>query len=82
MYKLLPLFLVALLAGCAMTPAERETRMQRELDQMIQAHGPMCDKLGYKRDTDPWRNCLRNQGPKDGGKNGGGGGGGGGGGAY
>ena len=72
MYKLLSLFLLALLAGCAMTPAEREAKMQRELDQMIQAYGPTCDKLGYKRDTDPWRNCLRNQSTKDVGGGGGG----------
>ena len=65
MYKLLSLFLLALLAGCAMTPAEREAKMQRELDQMIQAYGPTCDKLGYKRDTEPWRICLRTQSLKD-----------------
>lgn len=58
MRKLLPLSMLVLVAGCAMTPAEREARTQREVDQMIQAYGPMCDKLGYKRDTDPWRDCV------------------------
>lgn len=58
MRRLLPLFLIALLAGCAMTPEEREVQMQREVDQMIQAYGPVCDKLGYKRDSDPWRDCV------------------------
>lgn len=52
------LSMLALLCGCAVTPAEREARMQREVDQMIQAYGPICDKLGYKRDTDPWRDCV------------------------
>lgn len=58
MRKLLPLFLIALLAGCATTPAEREAQMQREVNRMVQAYGPICDKLGYKRDTDPWRDCV------------------------
>lgn len=53
-----PVLLMALLAGCATTPAEREARMQREVDQMVQTYGPVCDKLGYKRDTDPWRDCV------------------------
>lgn len=25
---------------------------------MVQAYGPLCDKLGYKRDTDSWRDCV------------------------
>ncbi len=58
MRKLLPLFLIALIAGCAVTLAERETRMQREVDQMVQSYGPLCDKLGYTRDSDPWRDCV------------------------
>jgi hypothetical protein len=58
MRKLLEVFLIALLVGCATTPAEREARMQREVDHMTQAYGPICDKLGYKRDTDPWRDCV------------------------
>ncbi|CAN5468281.1 hypothetical protein BH10PSE16_BH10PSE16_04550 [soil metagenome] len=58
MRKLLPLFFIALLAGCAVTSAEREARMQQEVDRMTQTYGPICDKLGYKRDTDPWRDCI------------------------
>lgn len=49
----------ALLAGCAsLTPAERAAQMQREVDEMIQVYGPACEKLGYKADTDPWRECV------------------------
>lgn len=49
----------ALLAGCAsLTPAERAAQMQREVDEMIQVYGPACEKLGYKADTDPWRECI------------------------
>ena len=58
MRKLPPLVLIALLAGCAVTPAEREARMQRDVDQMVHLYGPICDKFGYKRDSDPWRDCV------------------------
>lgn len=51
--------LVTALAGCAsLTPAERAAQMQREVDEMIQVYGPACEKLGYKADTDPWRECV------------------------
>lgn len=65
MPKLLPLLMIALIAGCAVTPAEREARMQREVDQMVLLHGPVCDKLGYKRDSDPWRDCVLKLDTKD-----------------
>ena len=25
---------------------------------MIQLYGPGCEKLGYKNDSDPWRECV------------------------
>lgn len=46
-----------LLAGCA-TPAQRAARMEAEVDRMIQEYGPACEKLGYKRDDDKWRDCI------------------------
>ena len=49
--------LVLFVAGCA-TQAERAAQVQREVEQMIQLYGPGCEKLGYKRDSDPWRECV------------------------
>ena len=46
-----------LLAGCA-TPAERAAQMEREVDEMIVVYGPACEKLGYGRDSDAWRDCI------------------------
>ena len=51
------LFLLAALSAC-MTPAERAAYMEREVDEMIQVYGPACEKLGYARDTDKWRDCV------------------------
>ncbi len=46
-------------SSCAsLTPAERSLKMQQEVDTMIQVYGPACEKLGYKADTDPWRECI------------------------
>lgn len=48
---------VAIMMGCA-SPAERAAQMQAEVEYMIQVYGPACEKLGYKRDDDKWRDCV------------------------
>lgn len=59
LWVLLGLSLNLNLSGCAsLTPAERSLQMQQEVDTMIQVYGPACEKLGYKADTDPWRECI------------------------
>ncbi len=55
-YPMLILFAV-MLAGCE-TPAERVARAQAEVGEMIRVYGPACDKLGYARDSDAWRDCI------------------------
>lgn len=45
------------LAGCA-TPAERAARMEAEVTRMMQEYGPACERLGYQRDDDKWRDCI------------------------
>lgn len=47
------------LVGCATaTPAERAARAQAEMQQLITIYGPACDKLGFQKDTDNWRDCV------------------------
>jgi hypothetical protein len=53
----LMIFLLAALAGC-MTQAERTAAEKAEIDEMIKIYGPACEKLGYARDADPWRDCI------------------------
>ena len=57
MRTLLCLAAAVLVAGCA-TPAERAAQIEREIDEMIQVYGPACDRLGFRNDTDEWRNCI------------------------
>ena len=39
------------LLGCAASP---EQQAKRTLTQ----YGPYCEKMGYKKDTDSWRDCA------------------------
>lgn len=57
MRTLVTSILIALLAGCT-TQADRTARVQREVDEMIATYGPACEKIGYARDADPWRDCV------------------------
>jgi hypothetical protein len=49
--------LALLISSCA-TPAQRAAEVQRDVDDMIQVYGPGCEKLGFKPDTDQWRDCV------------------------
>ncbi len=49
--------LVMFVGGCA-TQAERAAQVQRQVDDMVNVYGPGCEKLGYPRDSDPWRECV------------------------
>lgn len=53
----LMILLLATLPGC-MTQAQRAAAAQAEVDDMIKVYGPACIKLGYAKDTDPWRECV------------------------
>lgn len=57
MRTVLSLILMVLLTACA-TPQERAARVEREVEGMITIYGPACDKLGFKPDTDGWRDCV------------------------
>jgi hypothetical protein len=45
------LCILLLLSGC-------ETQEQRA-SELIAAYGPYCEKLGYTKDTDAWRQCIQ-----------------------
>ena len=49
--------LLLLVTGCA-TQEERAAAVQRDVDDMIRVYGPGCEKLGFKSDSDPWRECI------------------------
>ena len=51
------LAVVFCISGCA-SQAERAAAVQRDVDDMVAVYGPGCEKLGYKTDSDPWRECV------------------------
>ena len=57
MRKFAASLIVLALAGCA-TEAQRAAAVQRDVEEMIRVYGPGCEKLGYRGDTDPWRECV------------------------
>ena len=61
---LIAIALTLLLESCA-TTAERTAQMKRDVDEMIQVYGPACQRLGYKSDSDPWRDCVLRLSTKD-----------------
>lgn len=56
--------LMVFVAGCV-TQAERAAQVQREVEEMIRVYGPGCDKLGFKTDSDQWRDCVLRLATKD-----------------
>ncbi len=61
-----PAVLIALLAlaGCA-TPEERAARAQAEMEEMIKVYGPACEKLGFAKDSEQWRQCILHLSARD-----------------
>ena len=55
---------MVLVAGCA-TQSERAAQVERDVDDMIRVYGPGCEKLGYKGDSDQWRDCVVKLATKD-----------------
>lgn len=55
--RILTILLLAAISGCV-SQAQRAAAIQAEVDDMIKVYGPACEKLGYAKDTDPWRDCI------------------------
>jgi hypothetical protein len=49
------------IAGCASNPAAEKEQAVRLMAHKIEIYGPACEKLGYKAETDAWRECIQNE---------------------
>jgi len=49
--------IAAAVAGCT-TTAQQAAYAESEVARMMQVYGPACGRLGFKADTDAWRNCI------------------------
>jgi len=53
--------LMALLAGCASDPAAEQARATKLMEHKIQVYGPACEKLGFEKDSNAWRECVQRE---------------------
>lgn len=37
---------------------EQRDKNKIQTERVIDKYSPLCEGLGYKRDTDPWRQCI------------------------
>lgn len=51
------ILITTFLTSCA-SKEEQAARAAREVDRRIFVNGPACEKAGFKKDTDAWRNCV------------------------
>ena len=50
-----------LVAGCASNPQAEREKANKLMDYKIQVYGPACEKLGFAKDTDAWRECIQRE---------------------
>ena len=48
---------LSMIAGCA-SQAERAAAASADVDDMMRVYGPGCERLGYRADSDGWRECV------------------------
>ena len=53
--------IVLLFAGCATNPQAEQQKASQLMEYKIQVYGPACEKLGFTKDTDPWRECIQRE---------------------
>lgn len=51
-------------AACA-SQEERAAAVSRDVEDMMRVYGPGCERLGYKPDSDAWRDCVLRLATKD-----------------
>lgn len=55
------LSLILLIAGCASNPAAEQAQATKLMEYKIQVYGPACEKLGFEKDTNGWRECVQRE---------------------
>jgi hypothetical protein len=58
------LTLLCFTTGC-MTQQQRAAAVSRDVEDMMLVYGPGCERLGYKSDSDAWRECVLRLATKD-----------------
>lgn len=60
--RLISIFaLLAMISACATNPAAEQARATQQMEYKIQVYGPACEKLGFAKDSDKWRDCIQRE---------------------
>lgn len=52
---------LTVLSACASNPAAEQARATQQMAYKMQVYGPACEKLGFAKDTDKWRECIQRE---------------------
>jgi hypothetical protein len=52
---------ILLLAGCASDPAYQQRQAAELMEYKLQVYGSACEKLGFNKDTNEWRDCIQRE---------------------
>lgn len=55
------MMLTLLVVGCATNPQAEQQKATELMQYKIHVYGPACEKLGFTKDTDPWRECVQRE---------------------
>ena len=55
------LSLMALLAGCVSNPIAEQNKAIKLMEYKMQVYGPACERLGFEKDTNSWRDCIQRE---------------------
>lgn len=53
--------LIIMLAGCASNPLAEQRQATKLMEYKIQVYGTACEKLGFEKETDKWRECVQKE---------------------
>lgn len=54
-------FSLMALSACASNPAAEQARATKQMEHKILVYGPACEKLGYEKNSDKWRDCIQRE---------------------
>jgi len=52
---------MALLDGCASNPVPEQEKATKLMEYKMQVYRPACDKLGFEKETNAWRECIQRE---------------------
>lgn len=52
---------LVVLSACASNPAAEQARATQQMEYKMHVYGPACEKLGFAKDTDKWRECIQRE---------------------